>query len=782
VDQGNLYIADSDSRLNPMAGLADEFLERYRRGEQPALSDYTRRHPSLADQIRDLFPALMMLEEARPIPCPVAGQFGPAGASGPPARLGEYRIVREIGRGGMGIVYEAEQESLGRRVALKVLPPGALENARQTERFRREARAAARLHHTNIVPVFGVGEEGDTHYYVMQHIEGRPLDNVLDDLRRLRAEGALGLVSSKDDPEKPQIGRPESVSPPSNGPPSSLNLARSLWGGRFRDPIRSDVQGTEGSDQDDPPDRAAACPAALPFEPALTTSSTGSSSILTDLNRPYARSVAYVGVQVADALEYSAGQGVLHRDVKPSNLLLDVFGTVWLTEFGLAKATGTPDLTHTGDLCGTLRYLAPERFHGLADVRSDVYALGLTLYELLAMHPAFDDRGQGDLVAQITLARPARLEEINPALPRDLVTIVHKAISRDPADRYQTPVALAEDLRRFLDDRPIAARRLGLLEKCWRWCRRNQTDAALVATILALVGLAIGMGLWVQRQQAERRAEAAGREGRARQAVEAALDQAAGLLHEGRWPEAKALLQQADGWLDDTRSPSLPRRLERARADLDLVDRLEENRMTRTGLFRDRADRASVARGYAAAFERAELVVDRHETAEQIRGSAIRENLVAALDDWALVTSDAPLRARLLRVARLADPDPAWRDRVRNPAIWGDRHALELLAAEALGVLGKISPPQLLTTLGVLLKQAGGDPEPLLRMAQHLRPADLWFNFELGNLLRHEKPEAAVGFCRAALVVRPVSSAVHDNLGNALAAAGRVEEATAAYS
>ncbi len=397
------------------------------------------------------------------------------------------------------------------------------------------------------------------------------------------------------------------------------------------------------------------------------------------------------------------------------------------------------------------------------------------------MRPAFDDHGEPDLVGQITRARPPCLDAIKPALPRDLVTIIHKAIARDPADRYQTPGDLADDLRCFVDDRPVAARRHSLPERTWRWCRRNPTDAALVATILILIGLAIGLGLWVQRQQAEQQAEAAGRKGRARQAVEAALIQAANLLHEGRWPEAKAVLMQADGWLHDAQSRDLPQRLERARADLDLVDKLEVNRMSRAGLFHDRSDLVSVAQGYATAFEEAGLIVARDEARVKIRESPIREELVAALDDWALVTPNAGLCARLLQVARLADPDPTWRDRVRDPTVWGNREALEGLARQALGVMGAVSPPQLLTTLGVLLKQAGGDPEPLLRVAQQLRPADLWFNYELGHVLRAEKPDEAIGFCRAALVIRPRSSAVHDNLGSALAAAGRIEEAIKSY-
>src|SRR5262249_49333612 len=162
---------------------------------------------------------------------------------------------------------------------------------------------------------------------------------------------------------------------------------------------------------------------------------------------------------------------------KPSNLLLDVWGSVWLTDFGLAKASGTADLTGPGDLLGTLRYMAPERFAGWADGRSDVYALGLTLYEALALRPAFDEHGPVPLLQQISAGEAPRLDRLDPRPPRDLVTVVHKAMARDPADRYQTAAALAEDLRRFRDDRPITARRRRLPEQAWRWFRRNPAAA-----------------------------------------------------------------------------------------------------------------------------------------------------------------------------------------------------------------------------------------------------------------------------------------------------------------
>src|SRR5262249_26993877 len=158
---------------------------------------------------------------------------------------------------------------------------------------------------------------------------------------------------------------------------------------------------------------------------------------------------------------------------KPSNLLLDTRGTVWVTDFGLAKAATDENVTHTGDVVGTLRYMAPERFQGQADIRSDIYALGLTLYELLTLQPAFDESDRHKLIAQVTHRPPPPPRRLDGAIPRDLETIVLKAISRDPAQRYMTPAALAEDLQRFLDDQPVKARRQSAVQRGWRWCRRN---------------------------------------------------------------------------------------------------------------------------------------------------------------------------------------------------------------------------------------------------------------------------------------------------------------------
>jgi serine/threonine protein kinase len=232
----------------------------------------------------------------------------------------------------------------------------------------------------------------------------------------------------------------------------------------------------------------------------------------------------------------------------PTNLLLDVWGIVWLTDFGLAKATGTEDLTAKDDLIGTLRYVPPERFEGTADVRGNVYSLGLTLYEMLALRPAFDEPGRAQLVRQIASAEPPRLDRIDPTLPRDLATIVHKAMAREPADRYPTPGALAEDLRRYLGDQPIRARQVGPAEQVWRWCRRNPTVAALVGTALLLFVLLLGAGAWAAHLAKRRRQEAL-----ERQEVEAALNQADQLRQQTRLRDAG---RSSRGWAAATSRPT----------------------------------------------------------------------------------------------------------------------------------------------------------------------------------------------------------------------------------
>jgi tetratricopeptide (TPR) repeat protein len=777
-------MTDSDSGPDVLGQVTDELLERYRRGERPALTDYVGRYPALAAEIRALFSVLVLMEDVRPGPPPAAE--GPAQAragAGQIQHLGEYRLVREIGRGGMGVVYEAEQESLGRRVALKVLAPEALRDPRYLQRFQREARAAARLHHTHIVPVFGVGEDQGTHYYVMQYIEGRPLGEVLAELRRLRADASPGSGPAPDSAAGEVgagAGRSPSAAP---GPPSSVEVARSLWEGRSRAAPPQDPAAAIDPDVITRRENGATPPA--PQAPGSSAADAGAGSTsrpLSDPHRPYAQSVAHIGAQVAEALEYAAQQGVLHRDIKPSNLLLDVWGNVWLTDFGLAKASGTPDLTRTGDLLGTLRYMAPERFQGRADVRSDVYALGLTLYEALALRPAFDEAGQMQLMQQITTAEPLRLDRLTPPLPRDLVTVVHKAMAKAPGDRYQTAGALAEDLHRFLEDRPIAARRLGVLEQAWRWGRRNPALAGLLAALLALALLASGGGVWLVQQRAERQTEAARQAQELRQEVGTALAQAVRLRHGFHFGQGRELLEQARQRLAPAEPDDLRRQVDQALADLDLAERLDGARLRAASIGEQgKFDFAGAERRYAAAFAAAGLSRagdDSAALAARVNASAVRAELVGALDDWASICRDPARRAWLLTVVREADPDPA-RDRLRQPELWRDDAALTRVARE---VRAPELSPQLATALGRALHESGRDAAQLLSAAQARFPNDFWLNFDLGGTLYNAKRwNEALGYYRAALALRPEAVAVHNSLGNTLNAKGQLDEAIAHY-
>ncbi len=425
--------SSADSMDAQIDALAESFIARWRRGENPSVSEFAERAPAVARRIRELFPSLRFVEEARR--ASLANQETGSTADGeslqdrkPLERLGEYRIVREIGRGGMGVVYEAMQESLGRRVALKVLPFHHLLDQKRLERFRREARAAAALQHPHIVPVHGIGEEGGLHYYAMQFVPGHGLDRILSELKRLQKEGT---------------GERE-------GSDSSLTSTARLL-------LES--------------------PGGLPAGGRL----------------PYFHNVARLGAEVAEALSYAHGQGILHRDIKPSNLLLDDQGAVWIADFGLAKLAESDDLTDSGELVGTFRYMAPERFRGASEPSSDVYSLGMTLYELLTLTPAFDDTDRGRLMERILKEEPVRPKKIDRRIPRDLELVILKAMAKEPAWRY--PAAeLAGDLRRFLEGEVVRVRRPSTLERAWRWCRRNRAAALAAALLVFLLALAAGFG------------------------------------------------------------------------------------------------------------------------------------------------------------------------------------------------------------------------------------------------------------------------------------------------
>ncbi len=376
--------------------ILDQYLAELQAGTRPDRERLLAQHPDLAEQLEECLSGIDFLN----------GQ----GRDDAPEVLGDFRILREVGRGGMGVVYEAEQVSLKRRVALKVLSYGGT-GSEATQRFRREAETVAELHHTNIVPIFAIGCEGHRHYYAMQFIEGRSL-------AEFAATGELCATHE---------------------------LA--VW-----------------------------------------------------------------ALQAADALTHAHRRGVVHRDVKPSNLILDPQGRIWLTDFGLAKRADDVTLSVAGALLGTPRYMSPEQAAAMSrpvDHRTDIYSLGATLYELATGRPIFQANSAHAVISQIINTEPKAIRAVVPSFPRDLETMILKCLAKEPSQRYQSAGELAEDLRAFLDERPIQARRASLFELASRWARRNPLTASLTAALAtALVGgLIATTALWSVAEDRREKAE-----------------------------------------------------------------------------------------------------------------------------------------------------------------------------------------------------------------------------------------------------------------------------------
>ncbi len=476
---------DREGRRNQ---LLLDYLEAMEEGREPDRGQLLAAHPDLRP---DLEAFLAGHDEIARITVPLrASGIGATRPPGGPARegpgvsspgigeIGDFRLIREVGRGGMGVVYEAEQISLRRRVALKVLPFASAIDPRRLQRFKTEALTAALVQHEKIVPVHAVGSERGVHYYAMQFIEGQSLAALIAELRRLREKHAPLTSRGGSNPEEGAI---------------------------VADPAESRT-GSETS-------------------LAATTISRERSS---DRRRYFDRA-AGLGRQAALALEHAHQAGIVHRDVKPGNLLLDLRGQLWVTDFGLAQVTGDPGLTITGELLGTLRYASPEQVlarRGIVDHRSDLYSLGATLYELLTLRPPFEDRDRNALIRRIAEEQPTQPRDLDRSIPPELETIVLKALRKEPAERYGTAQDLADDLQRYLDGRPIRARRPTPAERLRAWSRRHPSIvwAGAGALILVSAGSMVSTAL-VRREQARTLAEQKNAESaylRARQRAEEA--------------------------------------------------------------------------------------------------------------------------------------------------------------------------------------------------------------------------------------------------------------------
>lgn len=434
----------------------------------------------------------------------------------PFSELGDFQLLREIGRGGMGVVYEARQVSLDRLVALKVLRTGLGLTSQAVQRFRREAAAAARLHHTNIVPVYATGEQEGTHFYAMELIEGPSLDQVIRELRGERTAPA--------------------ETEPSLGSDDQLDTAAY-------------------HDSSEPTPRPG---------PIWTSSSFGS-------NTQFFDTAARMIADVADALDYAHRQGIVHRDIKPSNLLVSPDGRLSLNDFGLARVLEEPGMTTTGEMLGTPAYMSPEQVAAgrtPLDHRTDIYSLGATLYELLTLEAPFKGERRDQVLAQILHKDPRPLRRVNKKVPVDLETICLKAMDKDPDRRYQSGGELAADLRRYVNRFAIAARRVGPMAKGVKWVKRRPAVAGLTFAFVMLAAI-FGHSWHSGRVDARERAlEAAlasalsGDTARSREELAIATEYGAPAgrvelldgwlaLHEGDYEAANRKLAHAAGMLDD---------------------------------------------------------------------------------------------------------------------------------------------------------------------------------------------------------------------------------------
>jgi serine/threonine protein kinase/WD40 repeat protein len=500
---------DSSSVPDALGPIFESFLARLRRGEHPSIKDYAERYPDQAAEINELLPPLVEMEQAS-----LAGEFqsSATGGSRPetddtpadfrldddldeflPDRLGDYKILRKIGGGGMGVVYEAERVVLRRPVALKVMRNKYRKRADYLRWFLREAPAAAGLHHTNIVSVLDYGQHEGIPYYAMQLIAGHSLDRVLDDVKRLEGKAARSM----DEEDGAEVGQPTAPMdpPPGNGSPGDASLRSvsiSLLRGVFdsRSPAATDRQEAAltgspeeaGATQPEGPGASRATTEQGEQPASSSLSAVSGSSWASGFSSRYQREVARIGAQVADALDYSHKRKVIHRDIKPQNILLDALGNAWITDFGLAlKQKDEPSTSQA--FAGTLRYMAPERLRGKSDGRDDIYALGATLYEFLALRQVFDGSNPHELLRQIENDQPVPLHRVDRRIHPDLAAIIATTLAKDPADRYATAGELRDELRRFIEGRPVKRRPVPAYARFGRWCKRNPLLA--VATITA---------------------------------------------------------------------------------------------------------------------------------------------------------------------------------------------------------------------------------------------------------------------------------------------------------
>lgn len=407
---------------------------------------------------------------------------------GRPVRLGDFEILDELGRGGMGIVYRARQVTLNRIVALKVLQAGVVMNDRAVARFQKEAQAAARLHHTNIVPVYAQGEQDGFFYYAMELIQGEALDRVLN-----RSPSLVTLTDLPLDVRTAEVA--QTATHPLAVPDTTV------------------AAGANATTQALPalPATAGGAPDAAEPDRGHAGGDAGISVHLTRRHSEYKR-IARLVAEVADALHHAHQQGIVHRDIKPQNLLLGQDDRLHITDFGLARLLDEPHLTLSAEIIGTPSYMSPEQIRGVRDEidqRTDIYSLGVTLYQMLTLRTPFTGESYDQIITRILKQEPKSPRRLDPHIPADLETICLRSMEKDAKRRFSSAKDMADDLRRYAGDFPIVSRRIGPVGKLVRLVKRHPArSAAVIAVAMVLALLPIVTQLLVTAaNQGIRRAE-----------------------------------------------------------------------------------------------------------------------------------------------------------------------------------------------------------------------------------------------------------------------------------
>jgi serine/threonine-protein kinase len=644
---------------------------------------------------------------------PEAPRVQPPGLHDP---LSRYHLHEEIGRGGMGSVLKGRDVDLGRDIAVKVLLECHAGRTELLQRFFEEAQIAGQLQHPGVVPVYDFGHFPDKRpYFTMKLVKGQTLAR---------------LLAERNEPAQ----------------------ERMRWLGIF--------------------------------------------------------------LQVCQAVAYAHAHGVIHRDLKPANVMVGSFGEVQVMDWGLAKVLARPGphavegagegltaiqtrrstgsdapgsagtQTQAGSLLGTPAYMAPEQALGEVDrldERCDVFGLGAILCEVLTGKPPYDGADSDQVLRQAMRAdladALARLDGCG--ADAELIDLTRRCLAADPQDRPHNASEVATGLSIYLQSVEQRLRRAELARaqaevKAQEERKRRRVQLALGGALTMLLAVTAGGGLYMQRQHERRQREQAER----RRELETTLDRASELNRRSRWSEARVLLEQAREQLPLSAPEELQERLKQALADLELVENLDAIRLKKAAWVEGHFDLAGADREYAEVFHRCGLGHqgdDPSVVAERVRASAVKAEVVAALDDWAAAAGDAQRRAWLMEVARRADPHP-WRDRLRDPAVWADRNKLNALAAQAKA---EDLSPQAAVALGWRLDadRAG----KLLRKVQRRYPADFWVNYVLGTRLNEQKQQEALGYLRVGVALRPAATAAHNNLGNAFRDQGQVDQAIACF-